>query len=89
MVRVDLVPIRSIIDGIDDDIAVLVRRRLILSSIAGGMKASLGVPIRDDAREAEIASRFEEGPVRDVARFVAAACRNASVEAALRRPDDG
>lgn len=55
--KLDLTDVRRRIDAIDDAIAELLRTRLSLVEEARALKATVGRPLYDEAREAELLER--------------------------------
>ena len=55
----ELQTVRRAIDGVDDALASLLAARVCLSHQAQAIKSRVGLPVRDEAREAEIRYRYD------------------------------
>ena len=59
--RSDLDALRAEIGAVDRELVELIARRLRLAARIGELKASLGLPVLDPAREAEVIRRAAAG----------------------------
>lgn len=55
---------RRLIDRIDATLLALLSERLAVAEVIGGIKAGMGVPVRDPAREGDVLRRITEAPCR-------------------------
>lgn len=85
-----LANLRAEIERVDATLIDLLRRRVALSSAAGIIKASIGIPVHDPEREQTLLVRFAPlpGAVRAAYIEVIRVCRE-NQQAHLPRPDDG
>lgn len=64
-----LLPLRSEIDLIDQDIAALFNRRMALSLDIARIKENLNLPVRDERREAAVLSRARDSSPEELADY--------------------